>query len=280
MSPVEDAGWKLLSELIQTQFGLLFDGGRRDILDSRVRSRLRDLGLGSLREYHLYLRFHPEREAELGRLVSLITNNETYFFRETNQFNILVRHVLPPLKPSLKERPLKVLCAGCSSGEEAYSLVIALQNAGFETAGITWEIDAHDVDSERIAKGREAVYDQSSLRACDPETRRRYFTSVDGRYQLKDRHRRGVRFFETNLVAPNRILSRGVFDVVLCRNMLIYFTQPAFSRVIDLFAQSLRPGGYLMLGHSESLLDRNTPFAAVVVDGGVVYRKLPIPAAA
>lgn len=280
MTPVEDAGWKLLGDLIQTQFGLLFDGRRRDILDTRVRSRVRDLGLDSLREYYLYLRFHQDREAELGRLVSLITNNETYFFRETNQFNILVRHVLPPLKPTLKERPLKVLCAGCSSGEEAYSLVIALQNAGFESAGITWEIEAHDVDSQQIAKGREAVYDQSSLRACDPETRRRYFKSVDGRFQLKERHRQGVRFFETNLVAPKRILSRGVYDVVLCRNMLIYFTQSAFSSVIDLFAQSLRPGGYLMLGHSESLLDRNTPFTPVVVDGGVVYRKLPIPAAA
>ncbi len=280
MTPDEQASWKLLSDLIQTQFGLLFDGGRRDILDTRVRSRVRDLGLGSLREYYLYLRSHRDREAELGRLVSLITNNETYFFRETNQFNILVRHVLPPLKPSLKERPLKVLCAGCSSGEEAYSLVIALQNAGFETAGITWEIEAHDVDSEQIAKGREAVYDQTSLRACDAETRRRYFTSVDGRFRLKERHRVGVRFFETNLVAPKRILSRDVFDVVLCRNMLIYFTQSAFSKAIDLFAQALRPGGYLMLGHSESLLDRNTPFTPVVVDGGVVYRKLPIPAVA
>lgn len=280
MTPVEEAGWKLLSDLIQTQFGLLFDGGRRDILETRVRLRVRDLGLNSLRDYYLYLRSHPERETELGRLVSLITNNETYFFRETNQFNILVRHVLPPLRPSLKERALKVLCAGCSSGEEAYSLVIALQNAGFETGGINWEIDAHDVDSEQIAKAREAVYDQSSLRACDPEARRRYFTSLNGRYQLKDRHRQGVRFFQTNLVTPKRILGSGVYDVVLCRNMLIYFTHSAFSSSIDLFARSLRPGGYLMLGHSESLLDRNTPFAPVVVDGAVVYRKLPIPAAA
>ena len=280
MSQVEEAGWKLLSDLIQTQFGLLFDGGRRDILDTRVRSRVRDLGLDSIREYYLYLRFHPGRDVELGRLVSLITNNETYFFRETNQFNILVRHVLPPLKPSLKERPLKVLCAGCSSGEEAYSLVIALQNGGFESAGISWEIEAHDVDSEQIAKGREAVYDQSSLRACDPETRRRYFTPVNGRFQLKERHRQGVHFFENNLVAPKRTLARGAFDVVLCRNMLIYFTQPAFSSVIDLFAKALRPGGYLMLGHSESLLDRNTPFVPVLVGGGVVYRKLPIPVAA
>jgi chemotaxis protein methyltransferase CheR len=275
MSTVDPADWKLLSDLIQARFGLLFDGGRRDILDSRLRSRMRELRIPTLREYYLYLRFHPDREAELTRLACLITNNETYFFRETHQFDILIRHVLPPLRPSLKERPLKILCAGCSSGDEAYSLVIALQNAGFEKAGITWEIDAHDVDSEQIAKGREALYDQSSLRACEPETRQRYFTAANGGFRLKDRHRQGVRFFETNLVSPKRPLGLGVYDVILCRNMLIYFTQSAFTNVINLFAQSLRPGGYLMLGHSESLLDRNTPFASVLLDGAVVYRKLP-----
>lgn len=275
MSSADSADWKLLSQLIESRFGLMFDGARRDILDSRLRSRLRELGLGSLRDYYLHLRSHHGREAELGRLASLITNNETYFFRETHQFDILVRHVLPPLKAELKHRPLKVLCAGCSSGEEAYSLVIAIQNAGLEAAGLTWEIDAHDIDSEQIAAAREALYDESSLRACDAESRRRYFTQVDGRYRLRDRHRTGVRFYETNLLSPGGTLGRGVFDVVLCRNMLIYFTQPAFASAIDLFAGVLRPGGYLMLGHSESLLDRTTPFAAVLLEGGVVYRKLP-----
>jgi chemotaxis protein methyltransferase CheR len=275
MSSAGAGDWELLSELIETRFGLMFDGGRRDILDSRLRARMRDLGLHSLREYYLHLRHHPERMAELGRLASLITNNETYFFRETNQFDILIRHVIPPLKPSLTHRPLKILCAGCSSGEEPYSLVIALQNAGIEAAGFTWEIDAHDLDAEQIAAGREGIYDQSSLRACDGESRQKYFTPVGARYRLKDRHRQGVRFFETNLVEPKWRLSQGVYDVVLCRNMLIYFTQPAFTSVIDLFARTLRPGGYLMLGHSESLLDRSTPFSPVLLEGGVVYRKLP-----
>jgi chemotaxis protein methyltransferase CheR len=275
MSSSDSADWQLLSQFIEDRFGLMFDGGRRDILDSRIRSRIRELGLVSLRDYSLYLRSHPEREAELGRLASLITNNETYFFRETNQFEILIQHVIPPLRDQLKSRPLKILCAGCSSGEEAYSLVIALQNAGLQTAGFTWEIDAHDVDGEQIATGRAAVYDANSLRACDDGSRRRYFTAVAGRYRLKDRHREGVRFFETNLIAPKWGLGRGVFDAVFCRNMLIYFTPPALTRVINLFAQVLRPGGYLMLGHSESLLDRTTPFAPVLLDGGVVYRKLP-----
>jgi chemotaxis protein methyltransferase CheR len=277
MSQVEAADWKLLTDLIEAQFGLSFQGVRREILDSRIRPRLNELRLGSLREYYLYLRFHPDRQTEINRLASLITNNETYFFRETHQFELLIHHILPPLKPSLKERPLKILCAGCSSGEEAYSMVIAFQDAGLEMAGIAWEIDAHDLDRERIARGREAVYEPSSLRVCDPETQRRYFTASDGRYRLKDRYRKGVRFFETNLVAPNGALGWAVFDVILCRNMLIYFADSAFDSVIDLFARSLRPGGYLLLGHSESLLDRKTPFVPVLLNSGVIYRK---PAAA
>jgi chemotaxis protein methyltransferase CheR len=275
MSQVEAADWKLLTDLIQGRFGLSFNGVRRDILESRLRPRLGELHLESLREYYLHLRFHPERHVELNRLASLITNNETYFFRETNQFDILIRHVIPPLKPDLKQRPLKIMSAGCSSGEEPYSLVIALQNAGLELAGITWEIDAHDLDPERIARGRHAVYEPNSLRGCDEQTRRRYFTLTDGRYQLKERYRKGVRFFETNLVEANGSLARGVFDAILCRNMLIYFGESAFDSVIALFARSLRPGGYLLLGHSESLLDRTTPFVPVLRDGGVVYRKGP-----
>ena len=275
MKPVETADWKLLTDLIQDRFGLCFDGVRREILEARLRPRLRELRQGSLREYYLYLRFHPQREAELNRLASLITNNETYFFRETNHFEILVKHVLPPLRPSLRERPFKILCAGCSSGEEAYSMVITFQNAGLEMAGITWEIDAHDVSPERIARGRQAVYEPNSLRACDPETRQRYFTHSEGRYRLKERHQKGVRFFETNLLTPNGTLGWALFDAVLCRNMLIYFGDAAFDSVIGLFGRSLRPGGYLLLGHSESLLNRDTPFIPVSVEGGVVYRKGP-----
>jgi chemotaxis protein methyltransferase CheR len=104
---------------------------------------------------------------------------------------------------------------------------------------------------------------------------RRYFTREAAGYRLKDRHRQGVRFFETNLMAPQRPMGHGAYDVILCRNMLIYFTQTAFTNVIDRFAQWLRPGGYLMLGHSESLHDRKTPFAPVLLEGGVVYRRLP-----
>ena len=275
MSRYEAAEWKLLTDVIQERFGLTFDGVRCEILESRLRPRMHELHLPALRDYYHYLRFHPERDAEFERLAPLITNNETYFFRESHHFDILVRHVVPERREALRGRPLRLLSAGCSSGEEAYSIVIALQNAGLELAGIRWEVDACDLNPDRIAQAREATYDAGSLRACDPEIRRRYFREVGGRFQLRERYRKGVRFFQTNIAAPNGAFGWGSYDAILCRNMLIYFSAEAFDGAIGLFARSLSPGGYLLLGHSESLLDRETEFDPVSFGTGVVYRKAP-----
>ncbi len=140
--------------------------------------------------------------------------------------------------------------------------------------GNAWEIEACDLNPERIARAREGLYDETSLRACDPETRGRYFTAEDRRFRLKDRYRGGLRFFEANLLAPHFTLARR-YDVILCRNLLIYLCDSAFESVIGRFAHSLVPGGYLLLGHSESLFDRATEFEPVVLGGSVIYRKPP-----
>jgi chemotaxis protein methyltransferase CheR len=270
----QPADLKLLGDLIQERFGLTFDGVRQEILASRLQPRIRELRLESPRAYYEYLRFHPERDAELDRLPALVTNNETYFFRETRQFDLLIEHVLPERRAVAPSRPLRLLSAGCSSGEEPYSLAIALHDAGLPLAGKTWEIDACDLNPERITRAREAVYDETSLRACDAETRQRYFTVEGGRFRLKDRYRAGLRFFQSNLLAPGFTLERP-YDVILCRNLLIYFCDSAFESLIGRFARALAPGGYLFLGHSESLFDRASEFVPVVVGGSVVYRKPP-----
>ena len=272
MTAFQPADLKLLGDLIQERFGLTFDGVRQDILASRLRPRMRELRIETPRGYYEYLRFHPQRDAEFARLPALVTNNETYFFRETRQFEILIEHVLPERRAAAPARPLRLLSAGCSSGEEPYSLAIALHDAGLPLAGKSWEIDACDLNPERIGRAREGIYDETSLRACDPETRRRYFTAQDGRFRLKDRYRAGVRCFQSNLLAPGFTLEPP-YDVILCRNLLIYFCDSAFERLIGLFAGSLAPGGYLFLGHSESLFDRGTEFVPVVMGGSVIYRK-------
>lgn len=274
MTGFDQAELKLLTDLIQERFGLMFSGIRLEILESRLRPRLRELRLATLREYYQYLRFHPDREREFARLPAMVTNNETYFFRETHQFDLLIRHVIPERRPLLRGRPLRLLSAGCSSGEEPYSLSIALHNAALPLAGLPWEIDACDLNPERIGRAHEALYADSSLRACDEDARRRYFTQEPGGFRLKDRYRRGVRFFHTNLLAPNGALGWAIYDAILCRNLLIYFSEEAFADAIRLFARCLAPGGYLFLGHSESLLDRKSPFAPAMLGGAVVYRKL------
>ncbi|MGH7499700.1 MAG: CheR family methyltransferase, partial [Gemmatimonadales bacterium] len=270
----DPADLKLLTDLIQERFGLTFPGIRQEILSSRLRPRLRELHLDSPRDYYAYLRFHPERDEEFARLPAMVTNNETYFFRETHQFDVLINHILPERRASMQTRPLRVLSAGCSSGEEPYSLAIALHNAGLALAGITWEIDACDLNPDRIARAREAIYDESSLRACDTEMRRRYFSEEQKRFRLKERYRAGVRFFLANLLASNGQLGWAMYDIILCRNLLIYVSDAAFDGMIRLFARCLVPGGHLFLGHSESLIDRSTEFLPVVVGGAVVYRKV------
>ncbi|HUR93113.1 MAG TPA: protein-glutamate O-methyltransferase CheR [Gemmatimonadales bacterium] len=274
MTGVDQAELKLLTDLIQERFGLTFNGIRLEILESRLRPRLRELHLSGVRDYYQYLRFHPDRESEFARLPAMVTNNETYFFRETHQFDLLVNHIIPERRASLGTRPLRILSAGCSSGEEPYSLSIALHNAGLPLAGISWEIDACDLNPERIARAQQALYAESSLRACDADARRRYFTQETEGFRLKEKYRRGVRCFHSNLLAPNGALGWAVYDAILCRNLLIYFSDEAFTNLIGLFARCLVPGGYLMLGHSESLLDRKTAFAPAMVGGAVIYRKL------
>jgi chemotaxis protein methyltransferase CheR len=267
-----EAEWRLLTGLIESRFGLCFPGIRREILESRLHARLRELHLESYHEYYRYLRAHPEREAEFVQLACRITNNETYFFREAHHFEVLTREIVPPLLPQLRSRPLRLLSAGCSSGEEAYSLAITLQNAGLDRAGVAWEIDACDVNPERIARARAGVYEESALRACDAETRARYFTQTGRSYRLKDHHRTGVRFLEVNLAVPGALLAVGAYDAILCRNLLIYFGPEAFDGLIRQFAGWLRPGGYLLLGHAESLIDRGTEFEPVCLPDAVVYR--------
>jgi chemotaxis protein methyltransferase CheR len=245
---------------------------RRDILASRVRPRLSALRLGSLLDYYHYLRTHPQRDGELEHLARHLTNNETYFFREPHHFDIVVRHVIPPLMPSLRGRPLRALSVGCSSGEEPYTLAIALHDSGLELRGVTWEIDACDLNRDRLARAREAAYEGGALRACSDEALRRCFEERNGRRLLKDRFRRNVRFFEANLATASTV-GRPPYDVVFCRNLLIYFDDAGFDRAVDVLARAVAPGGYLLLGHSESLIDRTDAFVPLWLEGAMVYQK-------
>lgn len=279
MSQADEVECKLLSDLVQERFGLSFAGVRREILLARVRPRLAALRLPSLLDYYHFLRCHPDRDAEFERLACQLTNNETYFFREPHHFDIIAKHVVAALGDTLRTRPLRILSAGCSSGEEPYSLAIALHDAGLELRGISWEIDACDLNRDRIARAREGVYEGGSLRACSDDALRRHFELQDGRYRLRDRYRRSVRLFQANLALPDGMVGFPPYDAILCRNLLIYFDDAGFDRTVGRLARALREGGWLLLGHSESLIDRSDDFVPTWLEGAMIYRKRLVEAA-
>jgi chemotaxis methyl-accepting protein methylase len=144
-------------------------------------------------------------------------------------------------------------------------------------SGVQWQIDACDLNADRLDQARRATYEAGSLRACSDEDRGRLFASEGSRFVLKERYRKGVRFMEANLALPFSGLGAQGYDVILCRNLLIYLGEAAIRALVDRFARLLHPGGLLMLGHAESLIDKSADFAPLVLDGVVVYRRVGPP---
>ena len=268
-----DEEFYLLNELIEENFGLSFPDHKRVVLAGRLRPRILALHLTSFKEY--YLRLHSNVEGEMDVLAVLATNNETYLFREQNHFDALLHEGIPALRQDLAVRgTLRILCAGCSSGEEPYTINFYLRDAG-RHLGLEPSIDAFDIDSQRLAMARNASYRARSLREMTEDQVRRYLEPSDeGRFDVKLAYRDGVRFSAGNIVDVSTYQGPLAYDVLFCRNVLIYFSEAALNRAIESFASVLRPGGLLFLGHSESIIGRSRRFESVRLGRSVVYRKV------
>ena len=264
--------FKLVSDLIESRFGLVFDMGRTGLLKSQLASRITELGLGSFTDYFHYLSHHPERAPELEELARQITNGESYFFRERYHFEILQKHIAPRHHARFPQDPLRVLSAGCSAGQEAYSIAITMHHTAKTSSSAGYKVDACDIHPDRLEQARSARYGESSLRTCRGANRKLYFEEDGNRYRLRPRYRSKVRFFQANLTDP-AVADWRRYHVIFCRNVLIYFSDDAFHEAIDQFSRCLLPGGYLFLGHSESLINRRDDFEPVPLEGHIIYRK-------
>ncbi len=268
----DEIEFKLVSDLIESRFGLVFDMGRDGLLMNQLACRIADLNLGSFTDYYHYLSHHPDRTPELEALAQQITNGESYFFRERHHFTILQEHIAPRHHARSPRDPLRVLSAGCAAGQEAYSIAITLHKAESSLGATAWKVDACDIHPGRLEQARSARYGESSLRSCRDADRRLYFEEDGGSYRLRPAYRNRVRFFPANLTDPAVVEWRR-YNVIFCRNVLIYFSDDAFQEAVDQFSRSLLPGGYLFLGHSESLINRRNDFEPVSLGGHIVYRK-------
>ncbi len=264
--------FRLLREVINHHSGISFGMEARTVVERKLRDRLAALGFSSFGEYCQFLR--SERgKAELDEAVDLVTVNETYFFREDYQLRCFQSEVLPQLAREIGPKGrLSIWSAGCSTGEEVYSVAAVVKDTGlFNLAEV--RIFGSDISRRCVAAARRGVYTASSFRQTPPELRRRYFLDRPDGIHVSDELRGLCNFGQLNLVNPERSAVVGRVHVIFCRNVLIYFDNASRRRVIEMFYERLLPGGFLLLGHSESLLNVSTAFELVHLREDLVYRK-------
>lgn len=266
--------FRLIRELILKYCGVVLSDDQRGYVERRLRDRLTFLGISDFRSYYRYLRFDPSGTQEIEDAAESITTHETYFFREEYQLSAFRDEVLSGLYDSRKTlRRIAIWSAGCSTGEEPYTLAMMLLDAGIPK---DWDVRIFGSDLSRrvIAHARKGIYGPSSFRACPERYRQQYFRpAADGCLEVAREVRALCHFGQLNLVDAARVALIGKLDAIFCRNVLIYLEPTAKRAVVDQFFRRLSPGGVLLLGHSESLLSMTTAFEPVVLSSDLVYRR-------
>jgi len=266
--------FRLLRDFVYAYCGILVRDDMKYVMQRRLWPRLEALGLTDFGSYYRYLRFDAQRRPELETAIEALTTHETYFFREPRQLKAFSDEVLPLLeRRNARTRRLRVWSAGCSSGEEVYTLAMLLKESGrFEG----WDVVVHGSDISRrvLAVARQGEYGPSALRATSADQLSRHFVQLGpNRVRVRDDIRALVTFGHHNLQEAEQGPSSSRMDAVFCRNVLIYFDTPARQRVLRLIYDKLSPGGYLMLGHSENLINLSADFELVHLRGDLVYRR-------
>lgn len=249
---MSDAAFDCIACIARDQAGLVLPRSKKSMVQSRVVRRLRALKLNSFEAYHALVR-GPEGLDELQHLISALTTNVSSFFRENHHFDLLRQTVLPPLlaRAALGDR-VRIWSAGCSNGQEPFSIAMVLADLDSAVATRNVRILATDVDAEVLNFAGLASYPDTMLDGVPPAQLARHFQPVPNdptTYQLAEPLRKMVSFRQLNLHQPWPM--RGQFDLIFCRNVLIYFDIAAQTELLSRFHDILTPDGWLMLGHSE-----------------------------
>lgn len=239
-----------ISQLMHRSCGINLCHGKEELVKARLTKRLRALRMSNFAQYLRYLE-REESGQELTSMIDTLTTNKTSFFREPQHFNYLRQQILP----NLKGHRIRFWSAGCSSGEEPFSIAILLREEMPDVDSRDVRILATDISVRMLEKARKAVYEQEVLRDIPPQLLQKHFTCVQPKppriYQVNDNVKTMVRLARLNLMEAWPM--KGAFDVIFCRNVMIYFDKPTRQELVNRFWEFLQPGGYLFVGHSESL---------------------------
>jgi chemotaxis protein methyltransferase CheR len=273
--------YRLLRDLVSERLGIWFGPESRLSLERRLRERLTVRGLASYGDYYQLLKYSPLAHEEWEEASELLTTHETYFFREDYQLRAFKNELLPMLAERSKARKrLHVWSAGCSTGEEAYTIAMLVLESGLFEG---WEVRVYgsDLSKKCIAAARRGIYGPASFRTTNDEAKRTWFVPQASQPSGSPVELLGVsptvrglcHFGQMNLLDEERTHLVGRCDVIFCRNVLIYFDGPRRKRVIEMFHERLVHGGVLLLGHAESLLNVSTAFELLHLKEDLVYRK-------
>lgn len=256
--------------------GIHFKEEMKFILENRLLRRMELLGLSSFDEYLNLVMYSREGKEEINEAINILTTNETYFFRENFQLRAFAEEILPLIHKNQEkngEKRLRVFSAGCSSGEEPYTLAMLLDESPlFRDWNI--KIVGGDISERVLTQAKEGIYKKSSFRTTPQKYIEKYFVKKNNdTWRIVDKLREKVEFHQVNLFERSEVEALAPFDIIFCRNVIIYFDLSAKKKVIDILFDVLKSGGYLLLGHSESLVNITSKFDLVHLKNDMVYRK-------
>lgn len=272
-----DETFSRFSSFIYGELGIKMPFAKKTMLQARLAKRLRKLMLNSFEEYYEYVFSKEGIVNELPSMIDLVTTNKTDFFREPNHFDFLSQTALPGLITSSGtgiERKALVWSAGCSTGEEPYTLAMVLSEFGEKYPGYKFSVLATDISNEVINKARLGIYSESDVEPVPMNIRGKYLLRSrdrnSGRVRIIPKLRSTIDFRKLNFMEEDYRLAKKM-DVVFCRNVIIYFDREIQEKVLNRLCRYLNPGGYLFMGHSETLNGMKLPLALVAT---TVYRKV------
>ncbi len=268
---ITDKEFQLIREYIKTNFGINLNESKKTLIHSRLRSTLTDLGFENYTQYYEYLLKDASGDAVV-HFINKMTTNHTFFMRETSHFNYLRDTVMPYIAETYKStRDLRLWCAACSTGEEAYTLQMIVNDC-LKDKSPPWDqqILATDISSNVLEKAMAGIYTTEAVATLPDPWRKHYFKKYDDKHMIViDEIKKNIIFRKFNLM-DERYPQKKKMHVVFCRNVMIYFDNETRDGVVRKFYDLLEPGGYLFIGHSESLSYSNTKFKYVMP---AVYRK-------
>lgn len=258
---MDDESFTKLSTYVTREYGIKLPDSKRSMLESRLNKKVKSLGMNSYKEFMTFL-FSPDGvRGELYEVIDLITTNKTDFFREAGHFRFLADNFLPSYLDGKPHQALNIWSAGCSSGEEPYTLVMVLEEyKDRNRCQLNYRLLASDISVAMLQTAYQGIYDNEKTAPIPMDMKRKYFLRGQkdpSLVRVKPDYRKLIQYKRINLMDTQYGLRRSEFDFIFCRNVLIYFDKPTQEAVIRKFCQHLKPGGLLFLGHSESIMGMN-----------------------